>query len=93
MKNIKKRYEVVIGSLAPPMHEQLDVPKEAAHHVQTDADAIVRLSVRGLLSDAERHRACRRMPKRMERELPELLAEHEQKVATDSPADPDASGK
>ena len=93
MKNLKKRYEVRVGSLAPPMHEQLGVPEEAAHHVQKDTDAIVRLSVRGILSAAERDRACRRMLKRMERELPELLAEHEKKVAAERESDAVESGE
>ena len=93
MKNLKKRYEVRVGSLAPPMHEQLGVPEQAADHVQKDADAIVRLSVRGILSESERDRACKRMLKRMERELPDLLAEHERSAAGDAADAPGRSRK
>ena len=68
-----------IGALAPPLHEQLGVAEKPTEQFQLDANGIVRLRIRGILSDAETDRACRRLLKRLNKELPELLAEHEGK--------------
>ena len=79
MKKYTDRYEVRIGSLAPPLFKQLKIPKDAARHVQADADAVVRLKVRGIIGEGASNTACRRLLRRMEMELPRLLKESNQK--------------
>lgn len=66
---------LVFGALAPPLAEQLTaagVPSENVpdmEHHQKDADAIARLSIRGLMSDAEKDRARNRLLKAIIRDL------------------------
>ena len=79
MKRKTDRYEVRIGSLAPPLFKQLKIPKDAARHLQADADAVVRLKVRGIIGEGASNMACRRLLKRMETELPGLLEESNRK--------------
>lgn len=56
---------IAMGPLAPPLHEQLGIDADAAGPHQRDADAISRLAVRGLLTDAETHKARKRLLKHM----------------------------
>ena len=55
------RIGLAFGAVASPLHRQLGVPAAAADQFQADADAIARLAVRGLLSDAEAERARLRL--------------------------------
>ena len=58
------RTYVELGALCPRLHEQLGVfgvTEVEARPLQIDADAIVRLSLRGLLSEAEKTRARKRL--------------------------------
>ena len=71
-----KQY-ILIGALARPLHEQLGVTEGTTKQFQLDANAIVRLRVRGTLSEAEGDRACRRLLKRLNKELPEVLRQAE----------------
>ena len=81
-----KQY-ILVGALARPLHEQLGVTEAATEQFQLDANAIVRLRVRGTLSEAEGDRACRRLVKRLNKELPELLRQTENDEPTaDTPA-------
>jgi hypothetical protein len=64
------KLSVEFGALAPRLTEQLAaaklfVDKSSVAHFQRDADAIARLSVRGLLSERETKAARRRLLKRM----------------------------
>ena len=68
-------FGITLGALAPPLHEQLASqgirvkPSQAKvveeiRHIQRDMDAIVRLSVRRLISQRERYRLGRLIAKR-----------------------------
>lgn len=69
---------LVFGPTAPKLHKQLGAPEpepfSPAYHWQLDADAIARLSVRGLLSEAEADRARKRLIRRMAGEKPAEVA-------------------
>ena len=54
---------VTLGWDAPPLHEQLNLPREDLAQVQADADAIVRLRLRGYLGDGTLKRMHRRLLK------------------------------
>lgn len=56
---------VTFGALAPRLHEQLGLPRRKLRYLQECADGICSLAVGGLLSDAETHRARRRLMKRI----------------------------
>lgn len=71
MPNKNQTIGVRFGALAPPIYEQLDTDEELMAHYQMDADAVVRLAVRGMLSEAETHRARKRILKRVIREYRE----------------------
>ena len=61
------RIHVELGALCPPLHEQLGVfGVTEAEPLQIDANAIVRLSVRGLLSEAEETRARKRLVRKIQ---------------------------
>lgn len=49
------------GALAPKLHEQMGWPEDnhVVQHLQADADAITRLSVRGYLNEKETAKARR----------------------------------
>jgi FAD synthase len=53
------------GAVAPPLHQQLGIAPVAVDPFQADADAITRLVVRGLLSDAEAERARLRLGRKI----------------------------
>lgn len=46
-----------MGALAPPLHEQIRASKKACAPYQRDADAITRLSLRRLITEAQAHAA------------------------------------
>lgn len=61
---------ITFGALAPKIVEQLKEQKFTAARIaitraQNDADAVARLSVRGMLSDGETRNARRRILKRL----------------------------
>ncbi len=57
---------IVFGALAPKLYRQLHTPPSPdLERLQAHADAITRLMIAGLLSDAEAHRARRRLAKRI----------------------------
>lgn len=71
-----RAFSIRLGATAPPLHEQLSKqgirikPTQAALvekvcHLQRDMDALVRLTVRGLLTDSERSKLGRRLVKRI----------------------------
>ena len=47
--------------MAPPLHRQLGVPRSYVRNVERDYDAILRLRLRGYLSDAARDKAYKRL--------------------------------
>ncbi len=55
--------KMAIGALTPPMHEQLDLPEGECVRIQGLHDAIVRLRVRGLLTDGDLGKVARRFIK------------------------------
>ena len=59
------KFDVEFGALAPPLHAQLGLPRRRLRYLQECADGIVHLSVGQLLSEAETHRARRRLVKRI----------------------------
>lgn len=65
---------VRFGALAPSLAKQLGLPRRRLRYLQDCADGIVNLSVGGLLSDAETHRARRRLLKRIVRTFAKELA-------------------
>lgn len=59
------KIEVRFGALVPKLHQQLGLPQRRLRYLQDCADGLVALSVGGLLSEAETHRARRRLMKRI----------------------------
>lgn len=58
---------VTFGALADPLSKQLGLPTRSplVQHLQRCADSITLLAVKGLLSEAEVHRARRRLLKKI----------------------------
>jgi hypothetical protein len=61
---------IIFGALAPPLCEQLGVEAKNVKILQGHADAITRLSVVGLMTGAEVHRARTRLIKMLARVAP-----------------------
>lgn len=59
------RVQVTFGALADPLARQLGLPSRRLRYLQECADGIVALSIGGLLTDAETHRARQRLMKRI----------------------------
>lgn len=60
--------DISFGALCPPLADQLPagtIPAETLDHLQRDADAITRLAVRGLLTDAQIHAARSKLVKKI----------------------------
>ena len=59
-----------LGWAADPLHKQMGVPKADLEHLQKDADAILRLRIRGYLNDKtlsrSYHRVIAGIPKAIE---------------------------
>ena len=66
--------QIAFGALADPIRRQLraqgiTVTAAKAAGIQADANAITRLSIRGLLADAEKQRARQRLMKALVRQI------------------------
>lgn len=62
--------KITFGALAPDLSEQLagcGLPSDALRHFDLDAEAIVRLSIRGYLSDSATLKARQRLMREIER--------------------------
>lgn len=60
---------MVFGWGAPPIREQAPMlAADDAEHFQKDADAIIRLHMRGVLTDGQRNSAITRLHKRIARD-------------------------
>lgn len=62
------------GALCPPIIEQiteqgLGISARLVAHYQKDVDAIIRLTVRGVITDGEAHRAKTRLMKRIAKDV------------------------
>ena len=60
------------GAMAAPLSEQLqgcDIDTNDLNHFQKDADAIVRLAVRGLITDSTKTSAHRKLIKNIARSI------------------------
>ena len=64
--------QVVIGALAPPFHEQLGMDPQAVNAHQKDANALNRLRIRGVITQAEAERAERRLVRELGRTVSSL---------------------
>ena len=74
MKN--KSISVVMGGFASSLVEQLKetgIKKSICAALEKDSQAITRLSIRGLLTDSEKHKARLRLMKEIEFEAKEKL--------------------
>ena len=60
------------GALCKPIHEQLGVSKSLTVQAQLDADAVVRLRIRGVLTDSEGVKVEQRIINGLARELARL---------------------
>lgn len=74
MRTVSEKLSIHLGALAPKIAQQVRragrcLDKDAAHLLQKDADAITRLSIRGLLSEGEVDKARRRLVKEVGRAL------------------------
>jgi hypothetical protein len=73
MKMLKKeRLGITFGAMADPLRKQLEmtgIDAGTINHFQRDADAIVRLNVRSLLTDSETRKARLRVVKKFAAEL------------------------
>lgn len=64
----REHLQIRFGGLAPPIAEQVaeqGLVMADAPVIQADADAIVRLTIRGLLTAAEKHRARKRLMRKI----------------------------
>ncbi len=68
-KHLPANTEVVFGTLAPPLHEQLGGSEADWEHEQLDANALVRLKVRGYISRSALQTAEKRLVKRIGEKL------------------------
>lgn len=62
------RLGITFGALAPKLSQQLaqfDLGRDDVRHWQKDADAIVRLAIRGLIPDNVKARAYQRLTDRI----------------------------
>ena len=57
---------IVFGALAPKLHEQIKISRRRLRYLQDCADGITNLAIGRLLSEAEVHRARRRLVKRIQ---------------------------
>ena len=62
---------LVFGALSPQISEQLDsigvrYDEHAIEHCQKDADAIVRLAIRGLITGSQKEAAFRKLVRRID---------------------------
>lgn len=66
MKEIRLDFGAVVPSLDSQLFDQgIAMDRDGIRHFQQDADAIVRLSVRGLLPDSERARLNKKLLQRI----------------------------
>lgn len=66
--------EVIFGWDAPPMAEQHPViPSEVAAHFDKDNEALIRLSVRGLITPSQKMAGFKRLTKNIEAAIREAL--------------------
>ena len=85
---MKGEIEIEFGGLAPPILDQLReqgvkasvLSSVDALNLQKDADAILRLAVRGILPSAEVHKARKRLFNRMAREISAIVREQRKRV-------------
>lgn len=61
--------QITFGALSPKLHEQLGEPRLRLALQQRFADAVTLLLIHGLLTDAEAHRARKRLCTNIAREL------------------------
>jgi hypothetical protein len=67
--------EIHFGALTPPLSEQLSnfkIDEKNLAHYQRDADAITRLSVRGLITDSMKGQTYKKLLKNIINELEEV---------------------
>ena len=63
--------KISFGALSDPLHKQLDVPPSALEFEQKMADGLTLCIIHGILTDAEGHKARRRLTKRIDTTLKE----------------------
>ena len=63
------KIELHFGALCDPIHKQLGVAKSVTKQAQLDADAVVSLRIRGVLTDSEGVKAEQRIINRLAKEL------------------------
>lgn len=59
---------ITFGAMVDPLRKQLEgsgIDAGTMNHLQRDVDAIVRLHIRGLLTDSEMKKACTRFVKKV----------------------------
>lgn len=61
-----RRIQIDFGAFAPPLHKQFRCSAAPIRHFQQDADALVRLSIRGILPDAQVRAARKRLLRKIE---------------------------
>ena len=69
---MQQHIEIRFGALSPPLHEQLDVPKEHLEFEQQLYDAIILCKIHSVLSGSESQRAQQRLFKRILEKLKEI---------------------
>ena len=62
-----KQIEIIVGGMAPPLSEQLNVPPETVEVEQACLKAIVMLKVQGLLTQAQADQAGNKLARRLRR--------------------------
>ena len=59
------RVSIEFGALAPPLAEQLGIEADRLEHLQWSCDAVTRLAINGLLTEAEKDKVRMRLIKRI----------------------------
>ena len=59
------KIELHFGALCDPIHKQLGVAKSVTKQAQLDADAVVSLRIRGVLTDKAEQRIINRLAKEL----------------------------
>lgn len=66
LREAHKPSKLSFGALVPQLYEQLHLPRRSLRYLQACADGITTLALANILSEAETHRARRRLVKRIQ---------------------------
>lgn len=82
---MSKRLKIAIGAISPKLKTQIQdqdylFSEEMMHHFQLDADAIIRLKVRGIIPPAQIDKACQRLVDRISKHVEKFTDDFNKKL-------------